>query len=187
MLNSIYEVSIKPEFEKKEKFYYIFFKTLRLTTIVLAVLCFILAFWLDNRFWIILLILIFFAIILHLLQIKFYNFYDYTLVSDNLSITQVINNVKIRPLISFDFKNIVKIGTINGENYLKLKSNKEIKVIDTLGSNIYNVDYYVLVNKNGKEFLVLLKFDKVIMSSIVKSLTANVLDDDYKENLKDYV
>ena len=186
MLNSIYETSVRPDNENGQKVVFNIIRIVKYVVLILSAVILSLAFFIDNGFWFVLILSLGLFAFLSYMQSKFYNFYDYCVYSDQITISIVINNLKSKQLISFNVKNILELGKIEGDNYYKHQNDKSIKKIDALNGVVYNVDYYALVEIDNKKYLVLLRYDKKMLSILLKYNVSRVILKDFKETIKSY-
>ncbi len=183
--STIFECTIAPENQKKQHTLYMIFNVIKIIFLVLTVFYLIMAFAIDVLLFVTFFICLLISILFTFIQYLFYNFYDYTVVEDEIRISKLINNKLRRGVISFTTSKILKIGFVGGSEFQNLNTNN-IHTIYAKNKNLKEVDVYFLITHNGEKKVVIFKFNGKFLSHVL-SLTSNkVLDKDFNSNLKEY-
>lgn len=127
------------------------------------------------------------GIILGKLKNKFYVEYDYTFVSGELRISQVIKNIKRKFILKFDVKTIEKLGFYGNETYLKYEKMPGISK-KILTSNISATEgkdfYYIVVYVQNDKKLLVLECTEELIVNIIKFSNKAILDEQFSSELK---
>ena len=118
------------------------------------------------------------------IKYRFMLSYDYTFVTGSVRIAKVLNGVKRKPLIKFDYTNIVQIGRVGSETYEKYAGQKEYKKIFATPNNETNEEerkdfYYMAVSVDGEKKLVIIECTELFLVNILKFANKSVLEKDF--------
>ena len=122
------------------------------------------------------------GIVSGLIKNRFYIDYDYTFISGEVRISKVIKEIKRYDVLSFDTKNIEKIGKYDSQTYKKYDNTpgitKKIFTSNTVAEDEKDF-FYMVVNKDGKNLYIFECTEKFI-TSVLKFSNRNVIEEDYK-------
>lgn len=177
--SDFYEISVSPKNEKRQKVYYIIFKIVKIFFAILAALEGVFAFTFYNPLWIPCALTVLMAVAAYYAQRTFYCFYDYTYVGGSVRVTKVINNIKRKPLASFDVKNIIEAGNIDSDFFIKNYKNKAVKKIYATNADITEKDPVFRITENGVEKILLIKFDEKFLTFVMRSAGVSKFDKEY--------
>ncbi len=174
-----FECTIEPQNIQKEKVLYTIFKILKFIFFILTCVFLMLAFAFANYFFIITLLSLFFSILLLKIQRKYYTFYDYVVVDNEVRFNKIYNNLVRRFITSVEFKNIVKIESFSKSNLSKYNKS-EYKRFYAI-SKQYKKDKLILVinDKNVNKIIIIAKnknFNLVLKKKVSPKITAGILD-----------
>jgi len=193
MQEIFYEESAEIQNRKSASAKYNIFKTLSIFSYVLMALWFIIVFVAYNFAGniIIHLIIVLTPFILFFLtgfflgrmKNKFYIDYDYTFVSGSVRIAKIIKNIKRRLLLTFETRDIEKLGKYGSDTFLKYDKTPGITKL-ILTSNYTPADgkdfYYLVINNNATKKLLILECTETFMVNILRFSSKSIVEEDYK-------
>ena len=182
---TIFECTTPPKNENRERVLYKTFNILKYIFIAFAIISAIIAFSIIATYLIFTLINLVLIVICLIIQYRFYNFYDYTVVENEIRVSKLINNKLRKGVIKFTTSKIIKIGFVGGEEFQKYNDGN-LKIVKAKGGYLEEIDIYFLINYNGENKLVIFKFNQKFMSHLINLTTNKVLDGNFTENLKEY-
>lgn len=163
-------------------------KTFKIIKIILYVLagCFLyISFRTANYYWIFCVLSLIFATIFKILQGVFDCSFDYLFVDGTLKFNKIIRSTKRCRVANFDVKEIQRLYLVDSKNYLDKLKIKGVKVKKAV-NNFYS-DYKIGINyvSNDKEYMLIIKYDSVFLSYILKRLNSRIIDKDLIEFLRE--
>lgn len=183
-MDGIYEYTNKPVNIEKRLKYSKILKIVRIFVWILTFITFFFAFNIANIFWILFVFLILDGIGLIYLGRKITACYDYCFVEGDVTISKVMNESKRKFLIKFQAKNISQIGSLDGKLYNSCVKNKEFTKIIAISGEPKETDYCMIVNENENKYFIIASYDETFMNNILRFSGIRVLDQDYKDILK---
>ncbi len=180
--NSLYEYSVNPEIKGFYKFLYVFLKVISIIDVVLAIITSIYAFYFSNLAWLVCLLFIISVVVIYFIQKSLFSSYDLAFVDGSIRLDRVFNNRRKR-LLKFDCKNILSIGGVNGDVYNKYINDKSVKKINLLGNTFYSKDFCVFIEVNGVSYLILIRYDEIFLSNIIRISGGKIIEKSYKDIL----
>ncbi len=184
--SSLYECSIAPKNEKKERILYLISKTVKIICLVLSAIIGILAFNFSTPLFILCAIFLINAIVWGVLQSKVYAFYDYILVDDEIRLIKVINNKRRKVIVRFIDKNILKAGFVSSSEFESLYENSEIKKVYAKSKILNENDFYFYINNNGEDKLVILTYNQQFLYFVLKKTSRKILDSEFVKNYEKF-
>ncbi len=113
------------------------------------------------------------------LKNRFYQEYDYTIVSDCVRIAKVIKGVKRKFLLEFNSYHIEKLGLYGSETFYKYQQMPGVK-IQILTPNEFPAKdkefYYIVVNINSEKTILIFECTDVLIKNILKFAKKTVLE-----------
>ena len=110
---------------------------------------------------------------------KFYIDYDYILISGSIRISKVINNAKRRDILTFDARDIEKLGMFASETYEKYEMQNGI-IEGFLSSNSEPANgkdfYYMAVNTQGSKYLLVFECTETFIKNVLKFTSNKVIE-----------
>lgn len=182
MAGGLYEYSVSPNLSGKNRVINLLFKIFKVIDIIISIISFILAFFFDNVFWILFAIFIIALILIHIFSKSYFSAYDCIFVDGSIRIDRVYNNRRKR-LISFDCKNIRFLSGVSLKSYQNNLKNKEFKKINLTNKELYDNDFYLIVSKNGVDYLITMRFNNIFLSHVLKNVNTRIIEKEYKELL----
>ena len=129
-----------------------------------------------------LIILITGAILLGIYKNRFYVDYDYILISGSIRISKVINNSKRRDIISFETRDIEKIGMFASKTYEKYENLNGI-ISGFLSSNAIPADgkdfYYMVVNTQASKYLLVFECTETFIRNVLKFSSNKIIEEGF--------
>ena len=180
--NKYFEFNISPKNEPLQRFLNRLLFVLKIVVIIITAIIAYFAFMISNPLWFLAGFTATIAVVLHLIQLRFYNFFDLIYVDGFLSVVKVYGNVRRKTLIRFDCKSIAKIGFAGGETYYQYIKDKQVKKIYTNDSVTSN-DIVLFVDDNEKR-LIFIPYDERFLSNIIKMNGISKLDKSLIEKIK---
>ena len=180
--NKYFEFNISPKNEPMQRFLNKLMFSLKVVVIIITVIIAYFAFMMSNSLWILTALSASIAVVLHLIQLRFYNFFDLIYVDGYLSIVKVYGNVKRKNLIRFDCKSIVKVGLAGGETYYQYLKDKQVKKIYTNES--VTSDDIVLFVDDTEKYLIFMPYEERFLSNIIKMNGISKLEKGLIEKIK---
>lgn len=183
MREEFYETSVGPERERQEKMLYsaltVFFAIL--VVVFVITLC-IWSFTGDTGFVVIMAMTLIFGVVTSLFKRRLYLFYDYTYISGEVRIIKVLNGKTRRRVAVFDVKDVFQLGKVGSNSFNEVCSKREIKKIIATpnGINATNQLYYIYVNIDGNQSVIILECDEKLLSYIVSTRGKSIIEKDYK-------
>ena len=180
--NGLYEFSVAPDIQGKNKVLYVILKILNIINFSVCVLSIVIAYFLDFLFVFVLLIFAISFIVIGIIKKALYSSYDCAYVGGSVRLDKVYNNRRKR-LISFDVKNIIAIGSIESPNYNKYLNDRNVKNIYATPKDFYEKDYFMLINLNSNNYLVTMRYNKLFLSYVLRNINTIIIEKEYKEIL----
>lgn len=176
MNSSLFECSIEPQNIKKDKILYTIFNVLKYVFIVISCFFGLLALFLANTFWIFTIISVLITLCFLKLQYNYYTFYDYSIISNEIRFSKVINNKNRRFLFSTETSYIEKIGYYDKNLLNSLKKQNKIKRIYLVPKNFNGEKIYILVNKNSQKYFLIASNNNSFTSLLLKKVNTKIID-----------
>ncbi len=123
------------------------------------------------------------AILFSKLKFRFYVEYDYIFVSGNIRISKVINSKKRLFLMSFESKEIEKIGKVGSNTFEAYNSDKNVKkqFLTSNDTPISGKDfYYIVINIDSVKNLLIFECTEKMIGVIYSYSLRTVLEKDFK-------
>lgn len=180
--NSLYEYSINPKIEGFYKFLYVFLKVIFVIDVILAVFSALFAFYFSNLVWIFFGVFVLSLVIIRFIQKSLFSSFDCAFVDGSIRLDRVFNNKRSR-LLSFDCKNILSLGGVVGENYNKYVNDKSVKKINLTANTLSKKDFCIYLQINNKSYLIIMKYDEIFLSNIIRIIGGRIIEKSYKEIL----
>ena len=105
--------------------------------------------------------------------------YDYALIEGSVRISKVIKNRRRFSLINFEAKNVTKLGLVNSDDFIKVCSDKDIKVLFATSNNDPcegKEFYYLITISNGIKYIVVLECTKKFLINLLAYCNKGVKD-----------
>ncbi len=182
MASGLYEYSVSPNMNGKNKVLYIILNIFNAINIIIALVAFFLAFMFDNIFWILFAIFFIAIISVHIFSKTYFSSFDCLFVDGTIRLDRVFKNRRKR-LLSFDCKNIRLIGGVTSNSYVNNLKNKQYKKISVNNKEFYAKDFYFIVDKNGISYIVTMRYNELFLSHVIRSINTRIIEKDYKELL----
>ena len=113
---------------------------------------------------------------------RFYVDYDYIFISGTVQIAKIFNQSKRKEVLSFETREIEKIGMYASNTYEKYENFPGI-VNSILTSNSTPADnkdfYYMVVNSQGYKYLLVFECTETFIVNILKFAKKNVLEQEF--------
>jgi hypothetical protein len=113
------------------------------------------------------------------LKYKFCVDYDYVLVEGSVRISKVVKNRRRFNLIEFDAKKVTKLGLVNSDDFIRVCSDKDLKVLFATSNNdpTDGKDFYYLVTvSNSIKYIVVLECTKKFLLNLLACCHKGVKD-----------
>ena len=122
------------------------------------------------------------AIILGIFKNRFYVDYDYTFISGQIRISKVVKEIKRYECITFECREIEKIGKYGSESYKRIEKMTGVTKMILTSNNVASEDkefFYMTVNRDGKKLLVF-ECSKTFISNVLQFTGRLVLEEGFK-------
>ncbi len=182
MAGGLYEYSVSPNLNGKNKVLYNILRVFNLINILIVTFSFVLAFLFDNIFWILFAIFLVAIILVNVFLKAYFSAYDCVFIDGSVRIDRVFNNKRKR-LISFDCKNIRFIGGVALKSYENNLKNKEFKKINLTNRELFEKDFYFIVDKNSIPHLITMRYNENFLSHVLRSVNTRIVEKEYKDIL----
>ncbi len=183
MREEFYEWSVGPTKDQREKTLLSICNVLFVITILtFSILLFLLFLTFDSGFIVLTIANALFGVALFFLKRRLYTFYDYTYISGEVRIIKLINGKTRRRFLIFDCKDVKLLGKVGSGTYDSLmnSTNYKVKMATPNGYRSENQLYYVNLNNNGENILLILECDEKFLSYIVSTRGKTIVEKDYK-------
>lgn len=123
------------------------------------------------------------GILLFRFRDKFCADYDYAIVSGSVRVSKIVKGIKRYPLITFESNSITKIGIAESQSFLKICSDKSIKVLYASSNSTPTQDkdfYYIVTVSNGIKYVVVMECTKKFINHILAYCNKGVKDSELK-------
>ena len=184
MNNNLYEFSKGPSNLIFHKVFYYLFTILKLISTCGIAFSLVLAFSIDNNWYIVALIFVLSLIITWLSTKYFYNYYDYTYVSGSVRIVKIVNNKYRRLVTDFDAKNIISFGKVFGSTYNKYADDKSVKKYYASPDAITENDICIYYYENGEKALLFMPKDDRFLYVLSRYTGNRKIDEDFLKTIK---
>lgn len=127
-------------------------------------------------------IFVFLAIFFWINKNKFYVEYDYILISGSIRISKIINNVKRREVLTFETRDIEKLGMLASKTYDRYENYNGI-IIKFLTQNTTPTEdkdfYYMVVNSNAQKYLLVFECTKTFIVNVLKFSSNKIIEEGF--------
>lgn len=180
MREVLYEESANPSNLKFQKIIYIVYQIIIYFNIVLGLFFIISGFYISTPI-LVFGVMCFITVALFMfLKTKIYYCVDCIFVSGSTRIIKVVNYKRRKKLIVFEADEVVQIGRINSESFERVVSTPGIKKVFATPNKYLEEGFYVQVNQNGVNYVVLLECKEDYLKNLVLFTGRKVIEKDYK-------
>ena len=114
------------------------------------------------------------------LKTKIYYCVDYIFVTGSTRIIKVVNFKRRKKIIIFEANEVKTIGRLWSDTFEKLSSTPSVKKIFATPNKYPEEGFYVLVNQDGIDHLVIMECKETFLQHLVAFTGKNVIEKDYK-------
>lgn len=129
-------------------------------------------------------LLIIFGIYCTKIKYRFVISYDYVFITGSIRVAKVLNNVKRKPMFSFNTQDIVTLGKYGSETFEKYVLGKEYKVT-ILTPNKECAEgkdfYYLAANVDGEKKLLIFECTELFMVNVLKFSNKSIIEKDFSK------
>ena len=182
MRDEFYENSVGPQNDRQQKTLLNVYNVLFVIAICFFVISlYFLLLTFDSGFIILTILAVIFCVSLFFLKRKLYTFYDYTYISGEVRVVKVINGKSRRKFMVFDCKKVKRLGKVGSETFNSLhKSGKyKLKVATPNGLNSQNQLYYLLIQDEAEDVLLILECQEKFLVYVVSVNGKSIIEKDY--------
>ena len=179
MREVLYEESANPSNLKAQKAMYLIYSVFMWLSIFIGAIFFYLALF-FNGFLILLALTVLSAVLFGVFRTKFFYCVDCIFVSGQTRIIKVVNYKKRKKIIIFDASEVVQVGKITSNSFERIWSTPNVKKIYGTPNKYAEEGFYVLVNQDGQQYLVILECKETYLSHLVSYTGRQVIEKDYK-------
>ncbi len=178
MREVLYEESANPSNLKTQKIAYSIYNALMWLMIAASFFTFII--WLYTGILFLLIFTVVSAIVFKLIKSKIYYCIDCIFVSGSTRIVKVVNFKKRKKIIVFEANEVVQVGKMTSESYLKVEKTPNIKKIYGTPNKYIDDGFYVYLVQNGQPYLLILECKETYLQHLVAFAGRQVIEKDYK-------
>ena len=181
MNNNLYEFSKGPTNLKFHKTMYVIFSVLKYLNLTVIAFALVIGFSLNNVGYFFAVLFLASYLLSWYVARFFYNYYDYSYVDGSIRVIKVQHNKTRKLVVNFDAKNIVAIGKVFGETFEKHHKNKAVKKYYACADNATESDIRIYFSENGVNSLLIMPYDELFISVLVRYTGVRKLDKDFTE------
>ena len=179
MREVLYEESANPDNLKLQKVIYAIYSVVFWFLVIASCFVFFIEAFITG-FDLLLLFLVPPAVLFGFIRTKIYYCVDTIFVSGSTRVIKVVNYKRRKKVIIFDAKEVIQVGKITSESFLKILATPNLKKVYATPNKYLDEGFYVYLNQNGQSYVVILECKETYLLHLVSFTGRQVIEKDYK-------